>query len=870
MISVIVYGRNDSHGYNLHKRAAISLNSIAEVLTAPGDEIVFVDYNTPDDLPTFVEAILDTLTGHCRGMLRVIRVRPAVHALFADRTGYATIESIARNVGLRRSEPRNRWILSTNTDMVFLRRDGSRSLSELADGLLDGFYQVPRFEVPESLWESLDRRDPQSVIERFRWWGTRFHLNELVHTDPVTRFDGIGDFQLALRSDLFAIHGFNEDMLAGWNVDMNLCHRLHRRYGRVDSLSDRVLAYHCGHTRLPTAIHRDDTVMNDPVRYIDRVIRDDLPEQAERWGLVGHALEEFRADAPPSSRLSAALEESLPAQDDPGREAWNDFTNFSARFRLRLDPDHALPYVADLLATAPPDAVLAYVGSHRRMFERTLRAWRALGHGEAVLVPEGGVLSDGFPGVEAVDALELDRRASLFLFEFALDDDWLAQDPCPCFEGIPEEGLRQLGLIYGLFVQQTERERQRLAAGKAIARRFIGVSAVNTFFGMRFGERVMFTHTMFSTRVRHGQVRRTGLAVRSDGAGDETGRRLGAALGRAFPIDRQEVEIARGDLDRILAAEGPDAVEPHRCTAVALALLDVAGVAVPEPVRRERSRWIERNRPSRALRERIDPLIVSSSRPPGPPLLNKLCAAEDWEDVHWRAAAEEFTRDGLPFRASTYAYFKRSRGVWERTHMLYGMRQLGVIGYDARCAVISRVPDGLGHFLSLRTAGVDVIDLQGHEAGWLARRRMRRADRMSILPDLDSIPPDRSWNAVFIPQNTLLTVGLRQADAILRSTVHRLAGDGVIACSVETALDGRGRRDRLTPGRVAAVMAILAERSGLELCGSRDWSLSDATLDRIAVQGEDSERRPHLVTRDDHGPRTCSVWFLRKGGHCQR
>ncbi|AWJ93461.1 hypothetical protein Sp245p_26750 (plasmid) [Azospirillum baldaniorum] len=202
--------------------------------------------------------------------------------------------------------------------------------------------------------------------------------------------------------------------------------------------------------------------------------------------------------------------------------------------------------------------------------------------------------------------------------------------------------------------------------------------------------------------------------------------------------------------------------------------------------------------------------------------------------------------------------------------MLYGMRQLGVIGYDARCAVISRVPDGLGHFLSLRSAGVDVIDLQGHEAGWLARRRMRRADRMSILPDLDSIPPDRSWNAVFIPQNTLLIVGLRQADAILRSTVHRLAGDGVIACSVETALDGRGRRDRLTPGRVAAVMAILAERSGLELCGSRDWSLSDATLDRIAVQGEDSERRPHLVTRDDHGPRTCSVWFLRKGGHCQR
>ena len=49
MLSVVLYGRNDSHGYNLHKRAAISLNAIAELLTDPDDEILFVDYNTPDE-----------------------------------------------------------------------------------------------------------------------------------------------------------------------------------------------------------------------------------------------------------------------------------------------------------------------------------------------------------------------------------------------------------------------------------------------------------------------------------------------------------------------------------------------------------------------------------------------------------------------------------------------------------------------------------------------------------------------------------------------------------------------------------------------------------------------------------------------------
>ena len=71
MISVILYGRNDSHGYNLPKRAAISLNCIAEVLSDPDDEIMFVDYNTSNDLPTFIEAIYDTLTPKAKSRLRV-------------------------------------------------------------------------------------------------------------------------------------------------------------------------------------------------------------------------------------------------------------------------------------------------------------------------------------------------------------------------------------------------------------------------------------------------------------------------------------------------------------------------------------------------------------------------------------------------------------------------------------------------------------------------------------------------------------------------------------------------------------------------------------------------------------------------------
>ena len=134
MISVILYGRNDSHGYNLPKRAAISLNCIAEVLSDPDDEILFVDYNTSDDLPTFIEAIYDTLTPKAKSRLRVLRVRPQLHARLVERTHLAALEPHSRNIAIRRSNPRNRWLLFTNTDMIFLPRGGSFRLDRRRSG----------------------------------------------------------------------------------------------------------------------------------------------------------------------------------------------------------------------------------------------------------------------------------------------------------------------------------------------------------------------------------------------------------------------------------------------------------------------------------------------------------------------------------------------------------------------------------------------------------------------------------------------------------------------------------------------------------------------------------------------------------------
>ena len=80
MISALVYGRNDGYSYEVNRRTALGLNQLAEQLAPGRDEIVFVDYNTDNDLPTFPETIADTLTARAVGLIRVIRVRPGFHA----------------------------------------------------------------------------------------------------------------------------------------------------------------------------------------------------------------------------------------------------------------------------------------------------------------------------------------------------------------------------------------------------------------------------------------------------------------------------------------------------------------------------------------------------------------------------------------------------------------------------------------------------------------------------------------------------------------------------------------------------------------------------------------------------------------------
>lgn len=355
MISVILYGRNDSHGYNLHRRAALSINCIAEVLTHPDDEILFVDWNTPLGFPTFPEAISDTLTEQAKSLLRIFKVPSAVHEQeFSAKTKMPTVETVARNVALRRSSEANRWILSTNTDMLFLVPGGS--LSEVASSLADGFYELPRFDLPEVLWEQLPRSLPQDALETVKGWTRGIPIDHVVTSFDFIRFDAPGDFQLCLRSDLWEIGGFEEAMLRGWHVDSNLAKRLNLLRGSTESLEGFLRGYHCDHTRNLTAHHSAPQPPNDYGKFVYSVTSPNAIDRVS-WGLPEYVIPEVRFGSRRAEKLPELLANEVRRPGEPGRTSFT-----SDRERRIADVEHALPWIVDPLIASPEVTAVGHIG----------------------------------------------------------------------------------------------------------------------------------------------------------------------------------------------------------------------------------------------------------------------------------------------------------------------------------------------------------------------------------------------------------------------------------------------------------------------------------------------------------------------------
>jgi hypothetical protein len=491
VISVILYGRNDAHGYNLHRRAALSLNCLAEGLTDADDEIIFVDYNTPDELPTFIEAIADTLTDRCLGLLRVLRVPAEIHRQrFAARTHLVALEPVSRNAAVRRANPANRWLLSTNTDMVFLPLVGG-SLSDICSELADGFYGLPRFELPEWLWERLPRSDPRSALAEIKRLGPRLGLDEPTVSHEWIRFDAPGDFQLFLRDDFVAVDGFNEEMLLGYHVDSNLSRRMLLRRGSIESLGNHVAGYHCNHNRVPTIYHGARVVSNDLYRFFYSVNRAELPQQRGIWGLADTVLEEV----PLRERAGLQIGDQVAAltAGQPAVRVASDA--FAAFFDLTYDSGHILPFVADSLLVSPTGITIGYIGANPVL--QSLLANLATTLGMKSLV----VLDLDEP--RSVD--DLDRVADVVVVDLGIDAS-LLQASAPSGAAGPSDLADRFDRTFAALRQFISLERERLKRGEH-PRRVVLVNTATAFWDAYVLAHLECSHTSPHSRVRRATVK---------------------------------------------------------------------------------------------------------------------------------------------------------------------------------------------------------------------------------------------------------------------------------------------------------------------------------------------------------------------------
>ena len=417
------------------------------------------------------------------------------------------LEAQSRNVALRRSNPRNRWILYTNTDMLLVPRKEGESLSDILGGLADGFYQVPRFEIPEMLWEAaFDRRDPVGNLAKLREWAIRFHLNQVVHNYMPMKYDALGDFQAALREDMFAIHGFDEDMILGWHCDSNLAARLALYRGRVDTLIDKLFGYHCDHTRVAAANNRGRlTRMNDQDRFIWNVASPYLPRQVNSWGWPDVEIEEVRLDRDTAyQRFTTGLDKAIEPATMPFTETSLEWQLFED---LTYDLPHTLPFVCDQVVTFPRSTALMMVAARPDFVSGFVSVWKGMGFTGPILIPQE---CEGLPGdlegVERAPFAEQLSKTDLFVFEFGLATQ-TAVEPLRAGRTIGPIDKKRLKVIERLFKRSVSTEAETRPAGRRTARRFIGVNVIYNKYWTTFTNYVGANINPFCSQVLAGLPR---------------------------------------------------------------------------------------------------------------------------------------------------------------------------------------------------------------------------------------------------------------------------------------------------------------------------------------------------------------------------
>lgn len=382
MLSIVTFGRNDNYGFNLAKRTALGLNSLAEVLTEQ-DEIFFVDYNTSDHLPTLPEFIWDSLTEKALKLIKVIRISRDLHAQLKNDSPLPILENVCRNAAIVRSNPQNHWILATNPDVLLVLSSKWQTLPDLLKDLPDSFYEMPRFDIPESVWSSLHRGDPKANMVALREWFVS-HRAAVAETVPDWQFqkyllfDAPGDFQLAPRHYFFRLRGFDESMNKYLHSDSNLAKRMWLlNGGRTDHLLGQLWVLHQDHYLTGEWAKNFGTIVHNNL-WAKVLHQKDVEANDDNWGLQNIQLPMFSL----SDKIAKERESlRVPVASVNGDLPLSKEIDWSLQSVHRLShyhPEVLALYLRENLRVLRPDSSIAYLGGCASTRELIDGMWREL------------------------------------------------------------------------------------------------------------------------------------------------------------------------------------------------------------------------------------------------------------------------------------------------------------------------------------------------------------------------------------------------------------------------------------------------------------------------------------------------------------
>jgi hypothetical protein len=268
--SVILTSRDDNYGGNLHQRTTMGLTSLIE----NHDEVIFVDWKTKNG-----EGVISNIRHrlpHTKKLKYIQVPKEFLSEKFPHIVNYSMIESIGRNIALRRTE--NDYIISTNIDIVSTPLDNSVLKENI-------FYTVPRRDVDEnfhlgfqsyeelynSIWNNKDSYRPKDRIDS--------------DNDKWSLINCCGDYQIGHKNVWNQMKGFEESVLFGCGIDTNVMKKA-SYYSSIEVLDHYI--FHLNHGKNG---NRDEDETVPPMSDQNEIIRDFTEStNSDNWGMFNEDL----------------------------------------------------------------------------------------------------------------------------------------------------------------------------------------------------------------------------------------------------------------------------------------------------------------------------------------------------------------------------------------------------------------------------------------------------------------------------------------------------------------------------------------------------------------------------------------------------